>query len=142
VVPSHVMRVVAKTMCGTSASRHAIVISASKGIENETLLTMSGVIRQTLTGLGGSSGGAVGSQFCREVARGMPTVVTVASRNLECAQKVQASLPHRLFGSMPMMIIVGVELGGAVKNVIAIAAGMVDGLGLGLNTRAALITRD
>jgi glycerol-3-phosphate dehydrogenase (NAD(P)+) len=76
-----------------------------------------------------------------EVARGVPTVVTVASADLDCAQKVQRIFATPAFRVYANDDITGVELGGAVKNVIAIAAGMVDGLGLGLNTRAALITR-
>jgi glycerol-3-phosphate dehydrogenase (NAD(P)+) len=141
VVPSHVMRVVAQNLTGHLASS-AIVISASKGIENDTLLTMSGVIRHTLPEVGVNRLAVLsGPSFAVEVARGLPTVVTVASSNLECAQKIQHIFATPVFRVYANDDIIGVELGGAVKNVIAIAAGMVDGLGLGLNTRAALITR-
>jgi glycerol-3-phosphate dehydrogenase (NAD(P)+) len=141
VVPSHVMRTVTSLMSGYMLAG-TTVISASKGIENETLLTMSGVIRETLTGLDEDHLAVLsGPSFAREVAQGMPTVVTVASRNADSAQRVQAIFATPTFRVYTSDDLVGVELGGAVKNVIAIAAGMSDGLGLGLNTRAALITR-
>jgi len=141
VVPSHVMRAVTRGMDG-KLIRDAIVVSASKGIENDTLLTMSGVLRETLGDLGPERLAVLsGPSFAIEVARGVPTVVTVASKDLACAQKVQQVFATPSFRVYTNDDIVGVELGGAVKNVIAIAAGMVDGLGLGLNTRAALITR-
>jgi glycerol-3-phosphate dehydrogenase (NAD(P)+) len=141
VVPSHVMRTVTFRMRG-HMDPGTIVISASKGIENETLLTMSGVIREALTGLGEDHLAVLsGPSFAREVAQGMPTVVTVASINPDSAQKVQAIFATPTFRVYTSDDLVGVELGGAVKNVIAIAAGISDGLGLGLNARAALITR-
>jgi len=141
VVPSHVMRAVTLQMADHIGGG-AIVVSASKGIENSTLLTMSGVIRETLTGLDENLLAVLsGPSFAREVAMGVPTVVTVAARDLGCAKQVQTVFATPSFRVYTNDDIVGVELGGAVKNVIAIAAGMVDGLGLGLNSRAALITR-
>jgi glycerol-3-phosphate dehydrogenase (NAD(P)+) len=141
VVPSHVMRQVTSQMAG-HIEPHAILVSASKGIENDTLLTMSGVINQTLTGVGNDRLAVLsGPSFAREVAQGLPTVVTVASKTVECAQKVQHVFVTPGFRVYTHDDLLGVELGGSVKNVIAIAAGMVDGMGLGLNTRAALITR-
>lgn len=141
VVPSHVMRQVTQKMAGHIES-HAILVSASKGIENDTLLTMSGVISETLTGIAEDRLAVLsGPSFAREVAQGLPTVVTVASKVLECAQKVQHVFVTPGFRVYTHGDVLGVELGGSVKNVIAIAAGMVDGMGLGLNTRAALITR-
>jgi glycerol-3-phosphate dehydrogenase (NAD(P)+) len=141
VVPSHVVRSIAGQLADYLSSS-AIVISASKGIENETLLTMSGVIRQAIAGLGQDRLAVLsGPSFAVEVARGVPTVVTAAASNLDCAQQVQRVFATPAFRVYANDDIIGVELGGAVKNVIAIAAGMVDGLGLGLNTRAALITR-
>ncbi|MBC2736506.1 MAG: NAD(P)-dependent glycerol-3-phosphate dehydrogenase [Desulfobacteraceae bacterium] len=141
VVPSHVMRETTQRMAQAIGSE-TMVVSASKGIENKTHLTMSGVIRETLTGLGDDRLAVIsGPSFAREVVRKAPTVVTVASRSLATAEKVQhvfATPYFRVYSNQDMM---GVELGGAVKNVIAIAAGVIDGLGLGLNTRAALITR-
>ena len=141
VVPSHFMRTIAGKMAD-HMNPTAIVISASKGIENETLLTMSGVLRESIPSIGEDRLAVLsGPSFAVEVARGVPTVVTVASTDLDCAQKVQRIFATPAFRVYANDDITGVELGGAVKNVIAIAAGMVDGLGLGLNTRAALITR-
>jgi glycerol-3-phosphate dehydrogenase (NAD(P)+) len=141
VVPSHVVRVVSTQMAEHLAAG-AIVVSASKGIENETQLTMSGVLRETLPNLSPDRYAVLsGPSFASEVARGVPTVVTVAARDLACAQRVQQVFATPSFRVYTNDDVIGVELGGAVKNVIAIAAGIVDGLGLGLNTRAALITR-
>lgn len=141
VVPSHVMRTVTLQMANHLAP-DTIVVSASKGIENDTLLTMSGVIGETLGHLGPDRLGVLsGPSFAVEVAKDMPTVVTIAAGDLNCARKVQHIFATPTFRVYTNDDIIGVELGGAVKNVIAIAAGMVDGLGLGLNTRAALITR-
>jgi glycerol-3-phosphate dehydrogenase (NAD(P)+) len=141
VVPSHVMRQVTQQMAG-HIEPHGLLVSASKGIENDTLLTMSGVINQTLAGIGDDRLAVLsGPSFAREVAQGLPTVVTVASKAFDCAQKVQHVFVTPRFRVYTHDDLVGVELGGSVKNVIAIAAGIVDGMGLGLNTRAALITR-
>ncbi len=141
VVPSHVMRQVTRQIGGRLSS-DSVVVSASKGIENDTLLTMSAVIGEELTGLATNRLLVLsGPSFAKEVARGVPTVVTVAGEDLDCAGFVQRVFATPFFRVYTNVDVMGVELGGAVKNVIAIAAGMVDGLGLGLNTRAALITR-
>ena len=141
VVPSHVVRHVIQQMAGHIGS-HTILVSASKGIENDTQLTMAGVISQALGGVGDDRFAVLsGPSFAKEVAQGLPTVVTVASKVLECARKVQHVFATPNFRVYTHDDVMGVELGGSVKNVIAIAAGMVDGMGLGLNTRAALITR-
>jgi glycerol-3-phosphate dehydrogenase (NAD(P)+) len=101
---------------------------------------MTGILAQTL---GDPQRLAVlsGPSFAREVARRVPTVVTAAARRPEVAEYVQRVFAAPWFRVYTNEDVIGVELGGAVKNVIAIAAGVVDGLGLGLNTRAALITR-
>jgi glycerol-3-phosphate dehydrogenase (NAD(P)+) len=141
VVPSHVMRQVTQQLEG-HLEPDAILVSASKGIENDTLLTISGIINQTLSGITEDRLAVLsGPSFAREVAQGLPTVVTVASKVSDCAQKVQHVFATPRFRVYTHDDVLGVELGGSVKNVIAIAAGMVDGMGLGLNTRAALITR-
>lgn len=141
VVPSHVMREVTGQMkphIGTDT----ILVSASKGIENNTQLTMSGVIKESLGGLSDQRFAVLsGPSFAREVAVGLPTVVTVASKDPISAQMVQHVFATPVFRVYTNEDVLGVELGGSVKNVIAIAAGIIDGLGLGLNTRAALITR-
>jgi glycerol-3-phosphate dehydrogenase (NAD(P)+) len=141
VVPSHVVRAVTFQMAG-HIEPHTILVSASKGIENDTLLTMDGVINEALGGIGDDRFAVLsGPSFAKEVAQGLPTVVTVASKVFDCAQKVQHVFATPNFRVYTHDDVIGVELGGSVKNVIAIAAGMVDGMGLGLNTRAALITR-
>ncbi len=141
VVPSHVMRVVTEKMNGHLLP-DTVVVSASKGIENNTQLTMSAVIKETLPSLDDRHLAVLsGPSFAIEVARGMPTVITAAAKDPECALMIQHVFATPSFRVYTHHDIIGAELGGAVKNVIAIAAGMVDGLGLGLNTRAALITR-
>ncbi len=141
VVPSHVMRRVTGQMAEHVGSE-TLLVSASKGIENETQLTMSGVLKETLPGIGDDCFAVLsGPSFAREVAMGLPTVVTVASISEACARTVQHAFATSVFRVYTNEDVVGVELGGSVKNVIAIAAGMIDGLELGLNTRAALITR-
>jgi glycerol-3-phosphate dehydrogenase (NAD(P)+) len=120
-----------------------LLVSATKGIEDETLLRMSEVIVDVLGvfGLKLSVGVLSGPSFAQEVAAGYPTAITIATADAELAALVQ-----REFGSQALRLytnddVVGVELGGALKNVIAIAAGIVAGLGLGHNSAAALITR-
>jgi len=141
VVPSHLMRETTSRLSGV-IGRETIVVSASKGIENETHLTMSGVIKETLPHLAPEQLAVLsGPSFAREVARKAPTVITAASSHLPTAEKVQQVFATPYFRVYTNEDMIGVELGGAVKNVIAIAAGVIDGLGLGLNTRAALITR-
>jgi glycerol-3-phosphate dehydrogenase (NAD(P)+) len=141
VVPSHVMRNVTKEMAG-HLSDSVILISASKGIEQKTHLTMSGVIKENLPDVDeGRLAVISGPSFAKEVAQKIPTSVTVACKNPECAALVQHLFATPYFRVYSSDDIIGVELGGSVKNVIAIAAGITDGLGLGLNTRAALITR-
>ena len=142
VVPSHVMRNVTKKMSGHLSSDDIILISASKGIEQKTHLTMSGVISENLPIVQeGRLAVISGPSFAKEVAQKIPTSVTVACKNPEIAALVQHLFATPYFRVYSSDDIIGVELGGSVKNVIAIAAGILDGLGLGLNTRAALITR-
>jgi len=141
VVPSHVMRNVTEQMAG-HLSADTIIISASKGIEQTTHLTMSGVIKETLPEIDADGLAVIsGPSFAKEVAQKIPTTVTVACRNPEVAARVQHVFATPYFRVYTSDDIVGVELGGSVKNVIAIASGILDGLGMGLNTRAALITR-
>ena len=141
VVPSHVMRAVTQKMAG-HLSAGTIITSASKGIEQKTHLTMSGVIKENLPEVGADRMAVIsGPSFAREVAQRMPTSVTVACRDPEIAAVVQHVFATAYFRVYTSDDVVGVELGGSVKNVIAIASGILDGLGMGLNTRAALITR-
>ncbi|QTA82805.1 Glycerol-3-phosphate dehydrogenase [Desulfonema limicola] len=141
VVPSHVMRNVSSQMT-PHISSDTIIVSASKGIENKTHLTMSGILGQTLPQISENTLAVLsGPSFAKEVAQKVPTVVTAASKDSSVADFVQQVFSTPVFRVYTNDDIIGVELGGSVKNVIAIAAGMIDGLGLGLNTRAALITR-
>ena len=141
VVPSHVIRETTLKMAA-SVSSETIIVSASKGIENKTHLTMSGVLEQTLPDMPVNQIAVLsGPSFAKEVAKQFPTVVTVASKDAEIAALVQHTFATPYFRVYTSEDMIGVQLGGSVKNVIAIAAGLIDGLGLGLNTRAALITR-
>ncbi|MDF1592426.1 MAG: NAD(P)H-dependent glycerol-3-phosphate dehydrogenase [Desulfobacterales bacterium] len=141
VVPSHVLRATAKKMT-TFVSPETIVVSASKGIENKTHLTMSAILKEMLPQVDpGKLAVLSGPSFAREVARNVPTVVTVACKDQGVAELVQHTFASPFFRVYTNDDLMGVELGGAVKNIIAIAAGIIDGLGLGLNTRAAMITR-
>jgi glycerol-3-phosphate dehydrogenase (NAD(P)+) len=141
VVPSHVMRNVTRQMAG-HLSAGTIITSASKGIEQKTHLTMSGVIKENIPEVEADRLAVIsGPSFAKEVAQKIPTSITVACRNPEIAARVQHVFATPYFRVYTSDDIVGVELGGSVKNVIAIASGILDGLGMGLNTRAALITR-
>lgn len=141
VVPSHVMRGVAAQFADQIGA-DAILVSASKGIENKSHLTMSGVMMAVVPGLSEERVAVLsGPSFAKEVAADVPTAVSVASKHLNTAEQVQQIFSTAAFRVYTNDDVIGVELGGAVKNVIAIAAGVIDGLGLGLNTRAALITR-
>jgi glycerol-3-phosphate dehydrogenase (NAD(P)+) len=120
----------------------ALVVSASKGIELDTLLRMDEVLAQTLPkemvrGLCVLSG----PSFAHEVATGLPTAVVIASRDERSAVRARDCFQTDTFRVYTNADVIGVELGGALKNVIALAAGTADGLGFGHNTAAALITR-
>ncbi|MBL8020896.1 MAG: NAD(P)-dependent glycerol-3-phosphate dehydrogenase [Leptospirales bacterium] len=118
------------------------MVSAAKGIDRETLRLVSEIFEEELPGkyhkylsyLSGPS-------FAKEILKKVPTVVSIASRNEDVAKQVQQMFAHTWFRTYWTPDVTGVEVGGALKNVIAIAAGVSDGLGLGHNTRAALITR-
>ena len=119
-----------------------ILVSASKGIENGTLMTMTQIFEDVLPDdLAVHRAVLSGPSFAKEVGRGLPTAVTVACPDREAStiiQHVFASPTLRIYTSQDVM---GVELGGALKNVIALATGISDGLEMGVNARAALITR-
>ncbi len=141
VMPSHVCRDLYGRML-SHLDPDMVFVSATKGLEHGTRMRMSEVIREVvgrrfhprLTVLSGPS-------FALEVARGDPTAVVVASDDRTAAKKVQRAFSSRTLRLYTSADVVGVELGGAVKNVIAIAAGIVEGLQLGHNPTAALITR-
>jgi glycerol-3-phosphate dehydrogenase (NAD(P)+) len=141
VSPSHVVRAV-MSQAARSMRADALVVSASKGIETDTLETMDGVLEDVLpreAALGATY--LSGPSFALEVGLGQPTAVTIASRSARAAERAQELFQTEYFRVYTSSDVAGVELGGALKNVIAIAAGVVEGLGFGNNTRAALITR-
>lgn len=141
VVPSHVMEGVIKKMIPHFAS-DVIVVSATKGIENDRLRMPSEIFDELLPASAARRLVCLsGPTFAKEVAMGLPTAITAASRDPGAAQKVQELLSDQRMRVYTHDDVIGVELGGAVKNVIAIAAGIADGLKLGHNARAALITR-
>ena len=120
-----------------------LFVSATKGLEEDSLLRMTEVIWRVLSGAGFRPrlGALSGPSFAKEVARGDPTAVAIASPDMDLAHTVQQALSDPRFRLYTNDDVVGVELGGALKNVVAIAAGVCDGLGLGHNSVAALITR-
>jgi len=137
-VPSHFVRgTLAPMVAGIAPG--ASLLSATKGLEPETALRMS----QLLSELSPAHAVAAlsGPSFAREVALGKPTAVVVASADAGVARGLQERLTAPLFRLYTNRDLVGVEIGGALKNVMAIATGLSDGLGLGENARAALITR-
>ena len=143
VMPSHHCRRLFQQMA-PHLKPELLIISASKGIENDTFLRMSEVIASVVQQERGFVPQLVaisGPSFAREVARGDPTAITAASTEPEPATHVQQVFNDPAFRVYTHDDIVGVELGGSLKNVIAIAAGICDGLGLGHNSVAALITR-
>jgi glycerol-3-phosphate dehydrogenase (NAD(P)+) len=120
-----------------------LFVSCTKGLEDRTLLRMTEVIADVLHHHKFSPrlGALSGPSFAKEVARGDPTAVTVASTDSALARAVQQAFNDSRFRVYTNDDVIGVELGGALKNIIAIAAGVCDGVGLGHNSRAALITR-
>lgn len=138
VAPSHVLRDVVRGGREVVAPG-ALAVVATKGIERGSLALMTDVVREELPGhpvvaLSGPS-------FALEVARGMPTAVVAASGDGEAAEVVQRALSSSSFRVYTNDDVTGVEVGGALKNVMAVATGIAEGVGLGLNSRAALITR-
>ncbi len=142
VVPSEFLR---PTLARIRPHLHAeqIVVSATKGIENGSLLRMSEVVEASLAeaGLRLPVGVLSGPTFAQEVAEGQPTALTVAFRDAAKAARIREEFSSQSLRLYTSTDVIGVELGGALKNVIAIAAGVAAGVGLGYNSTAALITR-
>jgi glycerol-3-phosphate dehydrogenase (NAD(P)+) len=138
VMPSHHVRGLYQQML-PSLNDRMVFVSATKGLENGTLLRMSEVIAQ----VAGPRPVAVisGPTFAREVARFEPTALVVASENEDLTARVQAAFSGPTFRLYRSADPVGVEIGGAIKNVVAIGSGVLHGMGLGHNATAALITR-
>jgi glycerol-3-phosphate dehydrogenase (NAD(P)+) len=141
VVPSHTVRTVAAQFAPFLA-KDAIIISASKGIEIDTLMPLSEVLKDVLPKqFHGRLCFLSGPSFAKEVARKMPTAVALAFFDQGTGKQAQKILSTSYFRVYTNNDVIGVELGGSIKNVIAIAAGVLEGLGFGFNTMAALLTR-
>jgi len=141
VAPSHVYREVVLNL-REHLSIGCTLVSATKGVENKTGYRMSQILAELLPPeLDARWCVLSGPSFAKEVARRLPTAVTIASADPATGAKIQGLLSCPFFRCYTNNDLVGVEVGGAVKNVIAIAAGAADGLGLGHNANAALITR-
>ena len=142
VVPSHTLRKVAKDVAalGTEIT-NTIIVTATKGIENGTLSTMSEIIAEEIPQAAGRIAALSGPTHAEEVSQKIATSAAIASKNRDIAEKCQDVFMTPYFRIYTLSDIKGVETGAALKNVFAIASGICDGLGLGDNTKAALVTR-
>lgn len=141
VPPSSHFRSISKAVAPHLPAKARVVV-ATKGIEEGTLELMSRVLEETIPSLGWDRLSFLsGPNFAKEVAGGLPTDSVVASKDLACAEAVQKLLHSPTFRVYTSADPIGVQVGGAIKNVLAVATGTCDGLGLGLNARAALMTR-
>ena len=141
-VPSHVVRSIGEKLNNLTFETFPILVNVAKGVENDTLLRMSEVLNQTVNWA--SKEGIVtlsGPSHAEEVSRQIPTAIVAANENLHTAEIIQQIFMNEYFRVYTNPDIVGVELGGALKNIIAIAAGICDGAGFGDNTKAALQPR-
>ncbi len=139
VVPTHIVRKTATEMVPL-VNPNSLIINAGKGIENDSLSTIRKILKDTLPDhchLGTLSG----PTFAIEVAQGVPSAIVAAAETDDLAEKIQSIFSCPLLKVFTSTDPVGVEIGGALKNIIAIATGISDGLGMGHNARAALITR-
>jgi glycerol-3-phosphate dehydrogenase (NAD(P)+) len=148
VVPSHGLREVAKQIAmalsdfSQSPNLPYALVSASKGIENRSLLTMTEIMKEVLPSrLSGRLAALSGPSFAQEVASSIPTAITIAASEHRLCIGLQDLFTTETFRVYTSLDLMGVQLGGALKNVMAIASGISDGMGFGTNTRAALITR-
>lgn len=140
-IPSHVLRNVLTDLAPFLLENN-IIVSCTKGIENDTLMTPSGIMKDILPkGLHTRLTFLSGPSFALEVAKMLPTAVSVASYDRDIGLRIQSAFNTPYFRVYTNPDVIGVELGGALKNVIAIASGVSDGLRYGNNARAALITR-
>lgn len=140
-VPSQFLRSVVKKI-SHSQVKNCILVSVAKGIETNSLLTMSQMLKDQMPALSDSQIGVLsGPSHAEEVSRRIPTAVVAASKDELTSKSIQASFMNSYFRVYSSTDILGVELGGAVKNVIAIGAGIVDGAKFGDNTKAAIMTR-
>jgi glycerol-3-phosphate dehydrogenase (NAD(P)+) len=140
VVPSHVIRDVAKRAAG-AVTGDTLVVSAVKGLEEKTMKRMSEVLDEELPVARSKIFSLSGPSHAEEVSRRMPTSVVVAGKENAAVERVQHAFIRPYFRVYASEDLIGVEIGVALKNIIAIAAGVCDGLGYGDNTKAALLTR-
>jgi glycerol-3-phosphate dehydrogenase (NAD(P)+) len=139
VTPSVALRSVAKRLQAANPSSGAILLSGTKGIEHGTGMRMSEVLHETFPD--NTVAVLSGPNLAVEIARGLPTAAVLGCRNHDCAEELQSYLGSERFRIYSSDETIGIELGGALKNVFAIAAGAGDGVGLGDNSKAALVTR-
>ena len=140
-VPSQFLRSVVKKI-SLHDIKNAILVSVSKGIEKGSLLTMSQMLKDVHPLFAKEQIGVLsGPSHAEEVSKRIPTAITTASEDIETAKTIQAAFMTSYFRVYSSTDILGVELGGAFKNVIAIGAGIIDGAGFGDNTKAAIMTR-
>lgn len=137
-VPSVAVRSTAKKV-GSYVKKGQLIVNVAKGIEETTLMTLTDIIEEEISGAKGCV--LSGPSHAEEVSRGLPTTCVVGAKDKETAEFLQNVFMSPVFRVYISSDILGIELGGALKNVIALAAGTADGLGYGDNTKAALITR-
>lgn len=144
VVPSHGFRGVFRDIVAY-IEPHCHIISAVKGIEKVTLMTMSQIMSEVIEREAKDQNHSLsvlsGPSFAREVADGLPTAVTIGNMSIDTARELQKIFSTEKLRVYTSTDIVGIEICAAMKNIVAIAAGISDGLGFGLNARAAIITR-
>ena len=139
-VPSHTLRENARR-AAPHIPEGALVVSGSKGLEQGTFKRMSTVLAEELRGNGSRHVVLSGPNLAREVVRGMPTATVIASEDEQTAREAQGLLNSPTFRVYTNSDVIGTEMGGALKNIVAIGAGMCDGMGLGDNAKAAFLTR-
>ena len=141
VVPSRFFRDVARAVAGADVPEGRLMVIATKGLETNSLLRMSQVLSQELPKAAARTAVLAGPSHAEEVSRGVPTAVVAASEQESVARAAQELFMAKAFRVYTNTDLLGVELGVAIKNVIALAAGICDGLGYGDNTKGALLTR-
>jgi glycerol-3-phosphate dehydrogenase (NAD(P)+) len=139
VTPSVALRSVADRLRAAGLNSTAVLLSGTKGIEHGTGMRMSEILHETFPD--NTVAVLSGPNLAVEIARGLPTAAVLGCRNAECAEELQSYLGTERFRIYSSDETIGIELGGALKNVFAIAAGAGDGIGLGDNSKAALVTR-
>lgn len=141
VLPSSALAKTARGLRGVSVAEGCRAVVASKGVEPRSLATMGEVVERELPGLKGRTWTLTGPSFAREVARGVPTALMLGGPLGAASQDIARLFAGGSLAVTPTADRVGVELGGSLKNVVAVGAGILDGLGAGANTKAALLVK-